>query len=143
MLEQYNEGFEYIRARQKSLEPGDPGYDENWLLLDKYTLTLDSSLDLNAPTADSYAWAIFKVDIIKQTVISVDGIPYTAEEVVKTEVNLARTTSIKSSSLILPKEFVSKMETGTYELRLVVFKNGYRYKDSAQLYVVEPFYEFF
>lgn len=135
MMTEYNKNF---AVSPDSLLPGDSGYDESKMLLDKYTLSLDSSFTVVAPKGDSYRWSIYKVDITETSVA--DG--YIAKETEKTFVNLGGA-GVNSQSLAFYVPDISEIIEGTYELRLRVVARGREYKDAATLVVYKPFYGYY
>lgn len=135
MLEEYNSNF--IKQRKLPIEPGDEGFNESDLLLEKYTVATDASLTINAPkTCRSFTWEVYKVEFISE---SVGG--YLAEDAKKILISFPGKYSLTNKTLSFAVKEVPVIEPGTYEIRLsVVGRNGIRYKDAATLVIYKPFY---
>lgn len=124
VIEDYNSSFELEIPEDPHPGPGEPGFNQNDLLLDKYFISSTETLNLAGPANCNYEWTFTNIDPSdnkKNFAKLVNGSSYTSRRFV----------------MYIP---LSEISEGSYRLRLsITDKEGNRYTDNCILYIYKDF----
>lgn len=136
MLNKTNKHFsEKEKPYDQSLNPGDEGFKQEYMLLPDYYVGNRMSLCLTAPFAESYYWSMYSLE--KQESASWVG----ADKVLETEFAFPPGVDQYSRSFTFYVPELPELKPGTYELVLVVKdKDGNVFKDSAEVVVYDQYF---
>ena len=137
MVKDYNGGFTESSMTissgtdEKVLEPGDAGFSQSMLLRDDYTVYSNATLNLAAPAScKSFSWILTDPkaeDNAESVPVVFFGNSYSLTKWTQKDYVFY----VPNSGLECPHTYILSLT--------VIGKDGYEYKDSCQIYIVEHF----
>lgn len=130
LIDEYNKAFQMLQSSRNVPQPGDPDFKERDMLLEKYAVSENATLNLAAPyNCSEYTWTINEVI---QTNNIMNPI-YSEKQVNNVQLSNGTTLNTREFVCYIP---MSNLVVDTYKLYLeVVGNDGITYKDSCLLVI--------